>query len=180
MCSPIVCPCSTPALLRCAGKRGSGFQPMRARGLHVGVPSPARVCRRGKVRSLQDACATLRCHAALLISDIDAAVAGRAEGAAVEVAASARRLQQVGGWARGRRALDLGQQADSKAWRRPHPKQQVGALRAACVRAPLAPLSQQALERLSLPQESSTSRPIFLTSCVAAIPPAHPSGAVRG
>jgi hypothetical protein len=51
---------------------------------------------RGKVRSLQDACSTLRSHTALLLSDIAADVEGRGEGPAVEVAGAAKRLQQVG------------------------------------------------------------------------------------
>lgn len=49
------------------------------------------------MRSLQDACATLRSHTALLLSDVCAAVEGRSEGPAIEVAGSARRLEQVGG-----------------------------------------------------------------------------------
>ncbi|GBF94649.1 phosphatidylinositol-4-phosphate 5-kinase [Raphidocelis subcapitata] len=48
---------------------------------------------RGRVRSLQDACATLRGHAALLLSDVAGAVAGRGEAAALEVASKARALQ---------------------------------------------------------------------------------------
>jgi len=45
------------------------------------------------VRSLQDACATLRSHMSLLLSDIAAAVDGRTEGTALEVGAAAKRLQ---------------------------------------------------------------------------------------
>lgn len=49
---------------------------------------------RGKVRSLQDACSTLRSHTALLLSDVSAAVEGRTEGPALEVVASAKHLLQ--------------------------------------------------------------------------------------
>jgi hypothetical protein len=60
-------------------------------------PAPADgLSYRGRVRSLQDACATLRSHTALLLSDVAAAVAGRGEGPSSEVLAAARRLEQVG------------------------------------------------------------------------------------